>query len=62
VVLVEILIDERGRVARARVLRSVPLLDAAALDAVRAWSFLPAEHQGRPGATIAWAPVTFRIY
>jgi protein TonB len=62
VVLVEILIDERGHVARARVLRSVPMLDAAALKVVKTWVFLPAEHQGRPVPTIAWAPVTFTIY
>jgi protein TonB len=61
-VVVEILIDERGRVARARVVRSVPLLDAAALVAVRSWVFIPAVHGGRDVATLAFAPITFRIY
>jgi len=61
-VLLEILIDDRGRVVRARVLASVPLLDEAALEAVRAWVFVPAMHRGLPVATVARAPVTFTIY
>jgi protein TonB len=62
VVLVEMLIDASGRVAGARVLKSVPLLDGAALQTVRQWVFTPAMKRGRPVATIAHAPVAFRIY
>jgi protein TonB len=62
VVVVEILIDDTGRVVRMRIVQSVPLLDAAALDAVRQWVFLPAIRRGRPVATVATAPVRFRIY
>lgn len=61
-VLLEILIDAEGRVVRARVVASIPLLDAAALDAVRQWVFAPAIKHGRPVATLAHAPVAFRIY
>ena len=61
-VLVEILIDSQGRVVRARVLQSIPLLDAAALQTVYQWVFQPAVKHGRPVATIAQAPVAFRIY
>lgn len=61
-VVVEILIDASGRVVRARVLQSVPLLDAAALQTVYQWVFQPAVKHGRPVATIAQAPVAFRIY
>jgi protein TonB len=59
---VEILIDATGRVARARIVRSVPLLDAAALQTVREWVFQPALKHGRPVASLATAPVTFRIF
>jgi protein TonB len=59
---VEILIDATGRVARARIVRSVPLLDAAALQTVREWVFQPALKHGRPVATLATAPVAFRIF
>lgn len=62
VVHVEILIDASGRVVRARVTRSVPLLDAAAVAAVRQWVFAPAVQGGRPVATVALAPVTFTLY
>jgi protein TonB len=61
-VLVEFLIDSSGRVVRARVIQSVPLLDAAALQCVYQWLFQPAVKHGRPVATIARAPVNFRIY
>jgi protein TonB len=61
-VLVEILIDSQGRVTRARVLQSIPLLDAAAIQTVYQWVFQPAVKHGRPVPTIAQAPVAFRIY
>jgi protein TonB len=61
-VLVEILIDSSGRVVRARVLQSVPLLDAAAIQTVYQWVFQPAMKHGHPVPTIAHAPVSFRIF
>jgi protein TonB len=61
-VLIEALVDSQGRVARARVIQSVPLLDAAALQAVYQWVFHPAIKHGRPVATIIHMPVAFRIY
>jgi protein TonB len=61
-VIVEILIDSTGRVVRARVIQSVPMLDAAALQTVYQWIFEPAVKRGRPVPTIAHAPVAFRIY
>jgi protein TonB len=62
VVLIEFVIDSTGRVVRARVIHSIPLLDAAALEAVRDWIFSPAVKRGRPVATVARAPVSFVIY
>jgi protein TonB len=61
-VVIEIVIDASGQVARARVVQSIPLLDRAALDCVREWLFQPALKHGRPVATVAMAPVSFRIY
>jgi periplasmic protein TonB len=61
-VTLEILIDAAGRVPRARVLQSVPALDAAALACVKEWIFSPAMKHGRPVSTVATAPVHFRIY
>jgi TonB family protein len=48
-------------VARARLLKSVPGLDQAALDTVNQWRFSAAMKNGRPVATIARAPVMFVI-
>ena len=61
-VVVEFVIDAAGRVVSARVLLSIPLLDAAALEAVREWVFMPALKHGVPVATLARAPVGFRIF
>ena len=62
IVELEIIIDANGRVARARVVKSIPLLDAAAIQTVQQWVFSPAIKDGRPVATIASAPVQFRIF
>jgi len=58
---VEILIDETGKVASARVTRSIPALDKAALECVYKFVFLPARKQGRPVAAVAEAPVKFSL-
>jgi len=49
VVIVEAIIDERGNVVNARVLKGLPMgLDKAALDAVERWKFKPATLQSKP--------------
>ena len=50
-----------GNVTRARVVKSVPGLDEAAVKVVYEWKFKPAVKNGKPVATIANAPVAFRI-
>jgi protein TonB len=47
VVILEITIDEAGRVGDAKVLRSIPLLDQPAIDAVRRWQFVPSTLNGQ---------------
>ncbi len=61
-VMVEILIGEDGEVAHAAVRQSIPKLDDAALACVRHWRFEPSRVGGKPIATVAHAPVNFRIY
>jgi TonB family protein len=41
VVIIELTIDTSGAVSDARVMRSIPMLDDAALDAVRQWKYRP---------------------
>ncbi len=59
IVILEITIDTQGRVSNARVLRSIPLLDQAALDAVRQWEFSPTYVGGQPRSVIMTVPVPF---
>jgi protein TonB len=47
-VLVEVVVDERGGVAAAKVVRSVPMLDDAALESVKQWHFQPSILNGQP--------------
>jgi len=58
-VIVEITIDETGRVTKASVLRSIPLLNQAAIDSVMQWEFLPTLMVGRPVPVILTVSVTF---
>jgi protein TonB len=60
-VIVEAIIGEDGRVQQARVLRSVQLLDEAALTAVRQWVFTPTRLNGEPVPVVMTVTVTFRL-
>jgi len=59
VVVIEALIDDQGNVVNARIARSIPLLDAAALDAVGKWKYAPADEDGRLVAVVMTVTVSF---
>ena len=59
VVIIEAVIDEAGAIASARVLRSIPLLDGAALDAVKQWRFTPTLLNGAPVPIVMTMTVNF---
>jgi TonB family protein len=61
VVICEVLIGPDGKVADARVLRSIPLLDQAAIDAVRQWVFTPTLLNGNPVPVIMTVTVNFTL-
>jgi TonB family protein len=61
VVILEVRIDPDGTVGRARVLRSIALLDAAALEAVRQWEFAPTLLNGTPTAVVMFVTVQFSL-
>ena len=61
IVIVEATIGPTGKVQDARILRSIPLLDAAALDAVRQWEFTPTRLNGIPIAVVMTVTVDFRL-
>jgi TonB family protein len=61
VVIIEALIGASGKVTNARVLRSVPLLDQAALDAVMLWEFTPTRLNGEAVPVIMTVTVQFTL-
>ena len=61
VVIVEVTIGADGSVVDARVLRSVPLLDQAALDAVRQWVYEPVLKDGVATPVIMTVTVNFSL-
>ncbi|HET7697358.1 MAG TPA: M56 family metallopeptidase [Vicinamibacterales bacterium] len=61
VVIVEAIIDPAGHVAASRVLRSIPLLDEAALAAVGQWEFTPTLLNGQPSAVMMTVTVNFTL-
>jgi protein TonB len=60
-VIIEATIDRQGRIAEARVLRSIPLLDQAALDAVRQWEYEPTLLNGVAVPVIVTVTVNFTL-
>ena len=61
IVIIEATIDPAGKVSDARVLRSIPLLDKAAIDAVRQWEYTPTLVGGRPVPVIMTVTVNFTL-
>jgi TonB family protein len=61
VVIVEAKVDEQGNVINARILRSIPLLDQAAIEAVKQWKYEPLIIDGKPRKVIFTATVRFLL-
>ena len=59
--MLDVLIGEDGSVRDVKVMRSVPLLDAAAIEAVRQWRFTPTLLNGLPVQVIMTVTVTFNL-
>ena len=61
VVILEAVIGQTGKVEETRVLRSIPLLDAAAIEAVKQWEFTPTLLNGVPVPVIMTVTVNFAL-
>lgn len=59
-VVVQALVGTDGRVKDTRIVRSIPMLNGAALEAVKQWRFKPASTGGRPVAAWVSVPMSFR--
>jgi TonB family protein len=61
IIIIEAVIDTAGGVRDAKVLRSVPMLDQAALDAVKQWRYSPTLLNGAPVEVVMTVTVNFTI-
>jgi TonB family protein len=61
IVILEVVIDKEGKVASADVIRSIPLLDEAALSAVRKWEYDVTKVDGKPVSVRLTVPITFAL-
>jgi len=60
-VVMEAVLDATGRVTQLRVIQSVPLLDQAALDAVRQWRYTPSTLGGHPVSVLMTITIRFTL-
>jgi len=60
-VILEAVIDPQGNVTNVRVLRSIALLDQAAIDAVRQWKYEPTLLNGIPVPIVMTVTVGFKL-
>jgi periplasmic protein TonB len=60
-VVLEAVLDTTGRVTQLKVIKSVSLLDQAALDAVRLWRYTPSLYGGRPVSVLMTVTVRFTL-
>jgi protein TonB len=61
VVVLEARIGPDGRVTNARVLRSVPLLDQAAIEALSQWEYQPTLLNGSPVPVLITVTINFTL-
>jgi protein TonB len=61
IVIIEATIGIDGRVTDARIIRSIPILDEAALTAVRQWEFTPTILAGQPTPIIMSVTINFQL-
>ena len=60
-VILEAIIDPGGNVTNVRVLRSIPLLDNSAIEAVRQWKYEPTLLNGVPVPIVMTVTVNFAL-
>jgi protein TonB len=61
VVILETTIGADGKVKATKVVKSVPMLDDAAQDAVKKWEYQPTLVDGKPTPVIMVIPVNFKL-
>jgi protein TonB len=60
-VVMEAVLDPSGHVTQLRVIRSVPMLDQAAMDAVKQWRYTPSIYYGKPVSVLMTITINFTL-
>ena len=60
-VILEASVDDTGRVATIKVLRSAGLLDKAAIDALKQWRYTPLRLNGQPTPFVLTLTMNFQL-
>ncbi len=60
-VVVRVLIDEKGNVAKAEIFKSIPMLDSAAIAAARQCKFTPGQQRDKKVKVWMAIPFTFKL-
>jgi protein TonB len=61
-VLIQALVGKDGKVRDTKIVKSIPMLDAAAVNAVKQWVFKPALSNNKPVAVWVAVPVKFSLH
>jgi len=61
-VLLEATIDEKGNVVKVKVLKSIPELDQAAIDALKQWKYEPVIIEGKPKGVVFTVTINFVLH
>lgn len=61
IVILEAVINERGRIERVKILKSQPLLDGAAISAVQNWRYTPTLLNGIPVSVLMTITINFSL-
>ena len=61
VVILEAVIGIDGKVKNTKIVKSIPMLDAAAVDAVKKWEYQPTLIAGQATPVIVTIPVNFKL-
>jgi TonB family protein len=61
IVILALTIDTEGKVSAVEVVRSIPGLDEAAIEAARQWQYEPPRVDGKPASVKVTVPITFAL-
>jgi TonB family protein len=61
IVILEAMTDEKGNIARVKVLKSIPELDQAAINSLKQWKYEPTIIDGKPTPIVFTVTIRFQL-